>query len=296
MGAASERDVVVVGGGPAGSSAAVFTGRYGLDTAVFDRGNAALARSAFLANYLGFPAGVGIETFYELMETHTERAGCERVAETVERVVREDGAFRVETDEERVVRADYVLAAAWYDGSYLRPLGEELFAERTHHGETEVRFDPEYPDDDGRTEIEGLYVASPAEGRNEQAIIAAGNGARVARSLVEDHRRAAGYPEGVAAHYDWLRPESTFSGEWAERDRWREWFENEAGEHDLPAERFAELRERHIDRAFDAALSEAEVEKREAEAVAALVECLGEERVLDAIDDETIAARRGSRE
>lgn len=44
---------VVVGGGPSGCAAAVFTARYGLDTVVFDRGNAALRRCASLENYLG---------------------------------------------------------------------------------------------------------------------------------------------------------------------------------------------------------------------------------------------------
>lgn len=48
-------DVVIVGGGPAGCSAGVFTGRYGLDTVIFDRGRSSLRRCAYLENYLGFP-------------------------------------------------------------------------------------------------------------------------------------------------------------------------------------------------------------------------------------------------
>jgi len=294
------REVVVIGGGPAGCSAAVFTARYGLDTVVFDRGPAALRRCAYLENYLGFPAGIDVDTFHELMHEHVERAGSTLRPELVESVERPeddtptpgDARFVVETDEGRRVGAEYVLAAAWYDGSYLRPLGEDaMFEEHEHHGELEERFDPEYPDEDGRTPFEGLYVASPAGQRSAQAIVAAGNGAHVARCLLEDRRRARGYPEGVATEYDWLRQDSEFSGEWADRDRWREWFENEAGEdHDLDDERLAELRERYIDRAFETRLTDAEAQSRADGGVEQLVDVLGPERVLDAVDDATIEA------
>jgi hypothetical protein len=290
-----DRDVVVVGGGPAGSSAAVFTARYGLDTVVFDRGNAALQRCAYLENYLGFPGGVDVETFYDLMAAHVEEMGADLVDDMVIGVERVDDGERrlaVETQDGRWVTATAVVAAAWYDGSYLRPLGEEaMFSEQEHHGELEERFDPDYPDADGRTPVEGLYVAAPAGDRNDQAIISAGQGAHVARSVIEDHRRAAGYPAGVAEEYDWLRSTSEFSGEWAERDRWREWFHSEVGDdHGLDDERLAELRERYIDRAFDTAVEEAEAERRADRGVERLVEHLDTGRVLDAVDDERIRA------
>ncbi|WP_121821897.1 NAD(P)/FAD-dependent oxidoreductase [Halostella salina] len=288
----ADHDVVIVGGGPAGCSAGVFTARYGLDTVVFDRGNAALPRCAYLENYLGFPAGVDVDAFQELMHAHVEEVGSTVVPELVESVERADGdaRFTVETDEGRRVVADYVVAAAWYDGSYLRALDEPtMFEQQEHHGEVEERFDPDYPDADGRTPVAGLYVASPAGQRSAQAVVAAGNGGHVARCLIEDRRRERGFPEGVAPHYDWLRPETEFSGEWDDRDRWREWFENEVGDdHDLDDDRFIELREAYIDRAFGTRRSESEIEARSDRGVRKLVEVLGTERVLDAVDDEAL--------
>ena len=91
-GGVPEYDVVVVGGGPAGCSAGVFTARDDLDTVVFDRGNSSLRRCAYLENYLGFPAGIDIETFYDLMHAHAEAAGCEIVSDFVESVTRSVGA------------------------------------------------------------------------------------------------------------------------------------------------------------------------------------------------------------
>ncbi|WP_049971467.1 FAD-dependent oxidoreductase [Haladaptatus cibarius] len=292
-------DVVIVGGGPGGCSAGVFTARYGLDTVIFDRGNAALRRCAYLENYLGFPAGINIDTFYALMHAHVEELGCERIPDMVESVTRaetdsiadesanDESVFVVETQDGRSVTAKNVLAAAWYDGEYLRPLGgDEMFEQHEHDGEKHDHFDPEYADGDGRTPIEGLYVAAPAGQRSVQAIVAAGHGAHVARCLLEDYRREIGFPDGVAPHYDWLRRESEFSGEWAERDRWREWFENEVeDDHDIDDERFVELRERYIDRAFETRVSDAEVENRSQRGVRHLVETIGTKQVLDALDD-----------
>lgn len=284
----SECEVAVVGGGPAGSAAGVFTARYGLDTVVFDRGPGALPRAAYVENYPGFPAGIDVGTLRDLLHDHLEEAGSRLVVETVESVEEDADRFRITTDD-RQVTADYVVAAAWYDGSYLRPVvGDEAFHVHEHHGEERERFDPEYPDADGRTPVDGLYVAAPADDRNDQVAVSVGQGAHVARQLLADHRRAEGVPEGVAEHYDWLRPESEFSGEWADRERWREWFANEAGAHDLTDEEFAEFRERYIDRAFDTQLSETEIERRRERGHRRLAERLDSEAVLDAVDDETI--------
>ncbi|WP_049926060.1 FAD-dependent oxidoreductase [Halopiger goleimassiliensis] len=288
---AIDYDVVVVGGGPAGAAAAVFTARYGLETVVFDRGNAALARCAFLENYLGFPAGIDIDTYYALAHAHVEENGGELVPETVTTVDRRDAeTFVVETQDGTTVTTDYVIAAAWYDGEFLRPLdGDAMFTEHEHGEDTYEGFDPEYADETGRTPVDGLYVASPAGRRSAQAIVAAGHGAHVARSLLEDHRLERDYPEGVATRYDWLRRDAEFAGEWADRDRWREWFEEQApSDHDVPEDRFRDRQERYVEDVFDRRLTEDEAETRAREGIGRLVDVIGTDRVLDAIDDETL--------
>ena len=101
---APDHDVVIVGGGPAGCSAGVFCARDGLDTVIFDRGRSSIQRCAHLENYLGFPAGIDIETFYELMHDHVETAGCELIPDLVGSVERTDDGdgFIVEPQDEAV--------------------------------------------------------------------------------------------------------------------------------------------------------------------------------------------------
>ncbi|NHN41099.1 NAD(P)/FAD-dependent oxidoreductase [Halorubellus sp. JP-L1] len=290
--ATAHRDVVVVGGGPAGSAVAVFTARYGLDTTVFDRGNGALPRCAYLENYPGFPGGIDVDVFRDLLAAHLKDAGAALVPDHVVSVERpaEDGPFVVETQDDRRVAADAIVAAAWYDGSHLDGLDDdEMFEAHEHHGEVEERFDPEYADADGRTPIDGLYVASPAGSRSAQAIVAAGNGAHVARSLLADRRRDRGYTGGLVPEYDWVRRDAEFSGEWADRDRWREWYENETDDDaDVSPERHEELREAYVDEAFETRVTDEEAERRAEAGLERFVEVVGHDRVLDAVDDDAI--------
>ncbi|GAB7094188.1 NAD(P)/FAD-dependent oxidoreductase [Halolamina litorea] len=291
-----DHDVVVVGGGPTGSGVATFTARYGLDTVVYDRGNAALARAAFIENYPGFPGGIDTETLTDLFHDGLEAAGATHVPDLVDAVARrEDGegtGFRVVTSEGETVTARYIVAAAWYDASYLKPLEEddEMFEVEMHHGEEHEQLDRSFADADGRTPIDGLYVAAPTEQRNAQVVVAAGHGGHVARTLLQDHREAEGLAGGVAPVYDWLRPETEFSGPWAERERWAEWFENELDGTDAGDAEVERLRERYIDRAFDTERSPEEVEELRAEGHRRLAEHLDTAAVLDAVDDEAIEA------
>jgi thioredoxin reductase len=42
----------------------------------------------FLENYPGFPGGIDVGTFQDLLADHVETAGCDRIEETVDSVRR----------------------------------------------------------------------------------------------------------------------------------------------------------------------------------------------------------------
>src|SRR3954468_6540414 len=55
------REVVIIGGGIAGLSAAIYLGRAQRDTLVIDSGHSMAKWEPVVENYLGFPDGVGGE-------------------------------------------------------------------------------------------------------------------------------------------------------------------------------------------------------------------------------------------
>jgi thioredoxin reductase (NADPH) len=76
--APEDHEVLIIGGGAAGLSAAIYTGRAGRDTLLLERkflgGQVALTDQ--IANYPGFPDGVDGPQLVQLMEKQAARYGC----------------------------------------------------------------------------------------------------------------------------------------------------------------------------------------------------------------------------
>lgn len=108
-------DVIIIGGGPTGLAAAVYTGRSLLKTLVLEKQvpGGQIALSAAIDNYPGFADGISGYEFADAFLRHAKRFGAEiRVgvgAESVER--NEDGTFTVGLSGEDPVRAKSVILA-----------------------------------------------------------------------------------------------------------------------------------------------------------------------------------------
>ncbi|WP_066415559.1 FAD-binding protein [Halorubrum aethiopicum] len=199
-----EYDIVVVGGGVAGLSAAVFTARHGLDTLVCDAGGSILRRNAHLDNFPGFPVGVNARRLLDLLEEQAENAGTDRLDARVTAVepAAEDGPggddparFRIETADGDRIAADYVVAATKNEVGYLEGVDGVGLLDR---GKTFVDTDER-----GRTGVDGLYAAGRLAEKPHQAAVCAGHGAEVAVTLLED--------DDGPFYHDWVAPEGYFS-------------------------------------------------------------------------------------
>ncbi len=289
-------DVVIVGGGPAGCAAAVVTARYGLETVVFDRGTSSLRRCAFLENFLGFPAGIDVETVYDLMHDHVAEAGADLLADLVESVDREtEGeAFEVTTQDGRAVESTRVVAASTYDADYLRGLDDDsaMFESHEHHGEVHEHFDRDYPDRDGRTPIDGCYVAGGLAGFGDQAQIAAGHGMTVGRTVLADARQDAGLWDAAATHYDWRRRRAALDHDWDDEAAWQQRFDDHRlpDDREIDDDRLERVRAAEIERVKESYLTDDEIAARTERAHRRLAAHLDDEVLLDAIDDETLRA------
>ena len=109
-----EYDVAIVGGGPAGLSAAVYGASDGLRTVVFEAlavgGQASL--SARIENYLGFPDGIsGAELAHRARE-QARRFGAELLLlRKVEHIRQQDGRFVSELSDGSSIASHSVIAA-----------------------------------------------------------------------------------------------------------------------------------------------------------------------------------------
>jgi thioredoxin reductase len=194
-------DVIVVGGGVAGLTAATFTARAGLDTLLVNAGESILNRNAHLENVPGFPAGVNARLFGDLLREQADRNDVVRETGrvvSVERVAEDGARFVASVDADgavETVRSRFVVAASWADADYLDELGVTI---RDAGSKRYVDVD-----EAGRTSVEGVYAAGRISETYHQAVVAAGHGAEVALTLVHD--------SDVAYYHDWVTPEGYFT-------------------------------------------------------------------------------------
>lgn len=78
-------DVVIIGGGPAGTTAAIYTARAGLSTLIIDKGltAGALGITSKIANYPGIVGDIGGSDLLQNMRTQAESFGAEFVSDKV---------------------------------------------------------------------------------------------------------------------------------------------------------------------------------------------------------------------
>ncbi|WP_049925804.1 NAD(P)/FAD-dependent oxidoreductase [Halopiger goleimassiliensis] len=91
-----EYDVVVIGGGPAGLTAGLYTTRLGHATAVVERGGGRAAMMRDVHNLVGVPAETSGNEFLATGREQLESYGCDVVRDFVSSAVEtDDGRFRV---------------------------------------------------------------------------------------------------------------------------------------------------------------------------------------------------------
>lgn len=123
-------DVAVIGSGMAGLTAAIYTQRYMLDTAVFAREpGGIITESALVENWPGEKAISGVELM-EKVRAHVESLGAEVVFGEVESVTGAGGDFTVGLSGTDARRAAAVILASGSNRRKLGVPGEKEFAGR----------------------------------------------------------------------------------------------------------------------------------------------------------------------
>ena len=132
---AQEYDVLIIGGGLAGMTAAMYAGQYGMETGLIEQmmGGAQIINIEKIENYPGFPQGISGAELAPAIQEQAMNAGAEFLMGEVTSISR-DGDYKLVSSDSGTYRAKSVIIAA---GSKLQQLGipgeEELFGRGVSH-------------------------------------------------------------------------------------------------------------------------------------------------------------------
>jgi thioredoxin reductase (NADPH) len=90
-------DVIIIGAGPAGLAAAVYTGRARLSTLVLEKGRPGgqILLTDFVENYPGFPEGVVPFQLMDNFRRHAEKFGAKIIMDEAKKIQRQDNLWSV---------------------------------------------------------------------------------------------------------------------------------------------------------------------------------------------------------
>lgn len=175
-------DVLIVGGGPAGASAAVFTARAELTTVVIDA-DKGITRRAMLNNHFGFPDGIPGPELVDRGRAHAEKAGATWIEDEVETIAAGDGAFTIGTAGGQSITATQVILTTGMSAAAAEAAGVNITDATEPRVKSIVAVDAE-----GRSSVPGIWAAGTVGGASIHTVVTAGDGARVAINLLSELR------------------------------------------------------------------------------------------------------------
>lgn len=116
-------DVMIIGGGPAGLTAAIYAVRAGLSTCVFEAGipGGQMANTHWIENYPGFEKGISGLELGEAMKNQAVRLGAQLISQNVRSVAVEGNIKHIEVRKEKYEGRILIIAT----GASSRKLGIE---------------------------------------------------------------------------------------------------------------------------------------------------------------------------
>jgi thioredoxin reductase (NADPH) len=124
-------DVIIIGGGPAGLTAGLYTSRAGLKSLLLERGmlGGQMVNAALVENYPGFPEGIAGSELGSLMHQQAVRYGLEVVTAEAIGISQEQPYYSISTAEGSL-EASAIIIAAGSEYRKLEVTGEERLSGR----------------------------------------------------------------------------------------------------------------------------------------------------------------------
>ncbi|WDL95404.1 FAD-dependent oxidoreductase [Alicyclobacillus sp. ALC3] len=171
-------DVAVIGSGPAGASAAIFTAKAGKKTVMFD-GDLGVTKRAWVRNHYGV-VDVDGPNLVATGKQQAQQFGTESVEAKVTSVSKSGDGFKIVTESGEYEAANVIVATGfWTD------LADNLGVKTKDGTEPRVKTIIDV-DAEGRTNVPGVWAAGTVAGVSVHTIVTAGDGARVAINLLSE--------------------------------------------------------------------------------------------------------------
>lgn len=171
-------DIAIIGSGPAGGSAAIFTAKAGKSTLLLDS-DQSITKKAWIENHYGAPDITGpdlIETGIRQAEKH----GADYKKEKVSDIETKDGSFLIQT-EGASHEAKHIILATGVSADLAQKIGLTLKEGSEPKIKNVIDVDRE-----GKTGIKGIWAAGTVAGVSVHTIVTAGDGAKVAINLLSE--------------------------------------------------------------------------------------------------------------
>lgn len=170
-------DVIIIGGGPAGQSAALFTSKAGKKTLVLDNGKG-MTQRAYLKNHYGAEDLEG-NNLLAVGRKQAEDFGTEFKDATVSMLTKNGDTFTVVSEDDDSFEGQQIILATGAN----QALAESMGVKTVPGTEPRIKAIIEV-DSEGRTSIDGIWACGTAGGVSVHTIITSGDGARVAINLL----------------------------------------------------------------------------------------------------------------
>ncbi len=180
----SDYQVIIVGGGVAGLSCAIYTGQAGLRTLVIDKGESQLLKVKQIRNYPGLSPETSGEEWMHTARAQAESAGVDFLSTQVERLVLDRRPYEVTDQSGKVYTSDFIVLSVNLGFDLLENHGINLGINR-HVPSKKIRY-VEHANVEGVTGIAGVYVAGLLAHVPSQTVIAAGQGTFVGVQIASE--------------------------------------------------------------------------------------------------------------
>ncbi|CAM3617583.1 FAD-dependent oxidoreductase [Marinicrinis lubricantis] len=172
-------DIAIIGAGPAGASAAIFTAKAGKKTVVFDH-DKGMTKRAWFENFYGIQETNGPD----LIETgirQLKRLGAEFISEEAADVKKQADGFMVTTASGQTYEAKHIIFATGLSVELAEKLGVETTEGTEPRIKTVIKADSQ-----GRTNVDNAWAAGTVAGVSVHGIITAGDGGKVAINVISE--------------------------------------------------------------------------------------------------------------